>query len=124
MKNYELRLFNRVLIDGSARQVEMITKSKIGYHKKPNEDRMHYVRICEVRPVPITKELLTSIGFEEDSNGYYRIKSGAIRLILIDFKHHWQMLKDDGFSVNTFYVNWLHELQNIYYYITSKELKV
>ena len=53
-------------------QVASITKKKIGYHIKPNESRMHYVRLCEVEPIPITAELLEKNGFSErtDVNGY------------------------------------------------------
>ena len=32
-------------------QLASITRKKIGYHLKPNETRMHYVRLCEVEPI-------------------------------------------------------------------------
>lgn len=44
-------------------QVANITKKKIGYHIKPNEPRMHYVRTCEVEPIPLTPEILEKNGF-------------------------------------------------------------
>ncbi|MDD6017140.1 MAG: hypothetical protein PUC18_12860 [Prevotellaceae bacterium] len=44
-------------------QVASITKKKIGYHIKPNEPRIHYVRLCEVNPIPLTPEILEKNGF-------------------------------------------------------------
>lgn len=52
-------------------KVASITKKKIGYHIKPNEPRMHYVRVCEVEPIPLTPETLVKNGFsfdEEETN--------------------------------------------------------
>ena len=43
-------------------QVASITKKKIGYHIEPNESRMHYVRLCEVEPIPHTTEILEKNG--------------------------------------------------------------
>ena len=45
-------------------QVANITKKKIGYHIKPKEPYMHYVRACEVEPIPLTPEILEKNGFE------------------------------------------------------------
>lgn len=45
-------------------QVASITKKKIGYHIRPNEPRMHYVRLCEVNPIPLTEEILRKNGWE------------------------------------------------------------
>ncbi len=49
-------------------RVEQITKRKIGYHAEPRESRMHYLRINEVQPIPITAEILKTNEFEKVQN--------------------------------------------------------
>lgn len=44
-------------------KVESITKKKVGYHIKPNECHMHYVRLRECKPIPLIKIHLTKNGF-------------------------------------------------------------
>lgn len=44
-------------------KIESATKKKIGYHKEAGESRMHYVRLCEVEPIPLTAEILEKNGF-------------------------------------------------------------
>lgn len=45
-------------------RVASITKKKIGYHLRPGEPRMHYVRLCEVQPIDITDNILRKNGWE------------------------------------------------------------
>ena len=44
-------------------KVESITKKKVGYHAEPNEHRMHYLRLSECKPIPLTPEILERNGF-------------------------------------------------------------
>ena len=59
-------------------KVESITKKKVGYHAEPNEHRMHYLRLSECKPIPLTPEILEKNGFEKVYDKYklpnYRIK--------------------------------------------------
>ena len=52
-----------VLVDGTPRQIQAITKKKIGYHRKENEPRLYYARLRDVEPIEITEALLCKIGF-------------------------------------------------------------
>lgn len=61
-------------------KVASITKRKIGYHIKDDEPRMHYVRLCEVEPIPLTAEILKKNGFEESE----RFRSTTFRLFVKD----------------------------------------
>lgn len=65
IRGEELCIGDFVLIQGKVRKVESITKKKIGYHVTPT-DSLHYARLCEVSPIPITKEILKSSGFVEN----------------------------------------------------------
>ena len=61
----ELQIGDWVLVQGKPRKVEAITKRKIGYHVTPT-DQLHYARLPELEPIPITKEILKSSGFVEN----------------------------------------------------------
>lgn len=52
-----------VLVEGTPRKVEAITKKKIGYHRKENEPRLYYARLHDVEPIELTEDLLYKIGF-------------------------------------------------------------
>lgn len=65
IKATELQIGDFVLIDGTPRKVEAITKKKIGYHRKENEPRLYYARIRDVEPIEITEEVLVKSGFGE-----------------------------------------------------------
>lgn len=72
IKNSELMLGDYVLVSGTPRKVEMITKNKIGYHINPQtDDRLHYARLRDVEPIEITEEFLTKNGYREDNSGLY-----------------------------------------------------
>lgn len=49
-------------------RVEQVTKRKVGYHAEPGENRMHYLRLNEVQPIPLTPERLEWNGFEKVQN--------------------------------------------------------
>ena len=51
-------------------RVEQITRKKVGYHAEPNECGMHYLRLSECEPVPLTVKRLELIGFEKVQNLY------------------------------------------------------
>ncbi len=42
--------------------VEQITKKKVGYHAEPCECRMHYLRLSECQPIPLTADILNKNG--------------------------------------------------------------
>ena len=63
IKATELQIGDWVLVDGTPRKVEAITKKKIGYHRKENEPRLYYARLRDVEPIDITEELLVKSGF-------------------------------------------------------------
>ena len=58
-------LFYRGQYNAFPFRVEQITKKKVGYHAEPNETRMHYLRLCECQPIPLTSEILEKNGFEK-----------------------------------------------------------
>lgn len=63
IKATELQIGDFILVDGTPRKVEAITKKKIGYHRKENEPRLYYARLREVEPIPLDEELVLKLGF-------------------------------------------------------------
>lgn len=61
MKASELSIGDIVLVNNEKREVESITKHKIGYHLYKNECNMHYVRLCEIQPLFVHKQELMNI---------------------------------------------------------------
>ena len=55
IKATELMIGDWVLVSGTPRRVESITKKKIGYHINPQTDkRLYYARLHDVEPVEVT----------------------------------------------------------------------
>lgn len=55
IKATELQIGDYVLVSGTPRRVESITKKKIGYHINPQTDkRLYYARLHDVEPVEVT----------------------------------------------------------------------
>ena len=62
-RGYQLMIGDWVLVDGTPRKVEAITKKKIGYHRKENEPRLYYARLHDVEPIPLDETLVLKLGF-------------------------------------------------------------
>ena len=63
IKATELEIGDFVLVDGTPRKVEAITKKKIGYHRKEKEPRLYYARLHDVDPIPLDEKLVLKLGF-------------------------------------------------------------
>lgn len=65
IKATELMIGDWVLVSGTPRRVEAITKKKIGYHINPHTDnRLYYARLHDVEPIKVTHALLQKV-FEQ-----------------------------------------------------------
>ena len=72
MKATEIMIGDRLAYRGQFAafdfRVEQVTKQKVGYHAEPGENRMHYLRLNGVQPIPLTPEILEWNGFEKVQN--------------------------------------------------------
>ena len=72
MKATEIMIGDRLAYRGQFAafdfRVEQVTKQKVGYHAEPGENRIHYLRLNEVQPIPLTPEILEWNGFEKVQN--------------------------------------------------------
>lgn len=62
MKPEELQIYDWVLINDTPHQVKQITQKKVGYHRIPYN--LDYARLVDVKPIPITAEILEMNGFK------------------------------------------------------------
>jgi hypothetical protein len=136
IKATELMIGDWVLVSGTPRRVESITKKKIGYHINPQTDnRFYYARLHDVEPIELTEDLLKKIGFWRDLKIHfvyacrdyidgtyewsadYLIKEGLLK-ITVDKTYH--PLRDDNDLNCVLYPNlmveakYLHELQHAF----------
>jgi hypothetical protein len=123
----ELMIGNLVLIglkSGSGRKVE----SRIGVYdleriiERPESTTFTY------EPIPITEEwLINKAGFEETYNSKYRKRFDHKVYNFIGFDFSYMEDKSmEGFRYwgNFINIQYVHQLQNIYFALTQKELEI
>lgn len=109
MKPEELQIYDWVLINDTPHQVKQITQKKVGYHKVPYS--LDYARLVDVKPIPITAEILEKNGFKKEYYYYnlYEENGGHLQY----YPHEWRLdrwYKDDIlFRCNCHYVNQLQQ---------------
>ena len=69
MKTSELMLSDYLFYKGEMCRIKVasITKKKVGYHIKDNENRMHYARLCDCEPILVTTEILEKNDFIDNN---------------------------------------------------------
>ncbi len=123
MKANELMIGNLVKYQSKIIKIEQITKRKVGYHIQANEHRMHYVRLCEVEPIPITEELLSMNGFTSNGLAQFYIHLNdeyetAIRTGVLDGNRYVVFIESKKYydfyciEVTNHNIYYLHEFQN------------
>lgn len=107
---YKFMYNDWVMVDGKFYQIQSWTKKKIGIHKTPTA--MSYVRLHDVQPIILTKDILLMNGFQEIDNyqGYasyynYTDKAG----VQFNGKCFYVVLNN---VIRT--ITYLHELQHMY----------
>jgi hypothetical protein len=115
MKSTELRIGNLVEFDnGTDYELIEITAEDL----KHIESGVYF-------PIPLTSEWLLKMGFEDDSYGNYRkyITEYAWFTVSIDRKTGAirEYVSIDYYEINP-PCEYVHQVQNIYYYLTGKEL--
>lgn len=140
MKPEELRIGNWVKYRGEPAKVEQLRVNCLGI---ANSDVL--VDYNEIEPIELTEEVLLKIGFYKKSIGdelyrYYKEVCIDNYNYLFDFavipKDEYAGLKvtraeneddEDDYYSAIFYndnIKYLHELQNAYYLMANKELKI
>lgn len=136
MKTNELRLGNVVRYNNQIVKVSGIHYTTIEFGEVGND--WHCTgNLAEVQPIELTEELLVKIGFE-DRKGYFNYSRvfddennycDSIHIyycpMLEHFKFTYDKVKaDDLQTMDLYNIKYLHQLQNAYYLLTGKELKI
>lgn len=138
MKAAELRIGN--LFDYEGQTVYLLNilsndKSDFGYFKDSVGFLRNYKDEDCPKPIPLTEEWLLKFGFEyklftvPDGDGVYRKKQAPNK----EYFTHPQLNKDwtfylpyriMQFSNGSSYTEHVHQLQNLFYWLTGKELEL
>jgi hypothetical protein len=122
---YELRLGNRILVNGNIQQVSMITTKKIftvDTEESIEQETSEY-SLEKVEPVPLTDAVLKECGFlYHDYFKFWQLVTTGIRSemdISPDFEVIDFMRKPIIKKLAS-----LHQLQNVYFMLKGRELKL
>lgn len=119
MKANELRIGNLVNRLGETTKITAIQTIDVGGIGYVSTLKSGAITTSQIEPIPLTEEILLKCGFEIFPWGYV-IKSSndfGIRLNLKSFVY-----EVSGNSAVK--VNYLHQLQNLYFSLTGEELKI
>ena len=123
MKAEELRIGNTIKINGIV--VNIDSRTLFDWNDR---------RVKE--PIPLTTEWLLKFGFEKDEdfgnwhlNDYeiFSIRNDRFRIFSAGVKEgsvHWYNGSSDDYYSSTKKIQYVHQLQNLYYALTGEELTI
>ena len=115
MQANELRINNLIAVKGFCVKVSKETFKHI-------EDG----KVLEAEPIPLTEEWLIKFGFEKSIDEYWTIDGSSLWWLLSKSKNVGIKLMDNEvFGVmNRYKIEYVHQLQNLYFALTGKELTI
>jgi len=127
MKANELRINNYVLARGAQAQIKAVDETHASYVKKHliGEDR---IPLKFIKPIPLTEKWLVKFGFEVTKGKFFDEIYGILNKKDVVFEY-WL---DGDMYINGMTeesllipkeINYVHELQNLYFAHTGEELK-
>lgn len=128
MKISELRIGNYIHTKGG----ELCTIFQLCSEDEKIKDKINYINIDEFKPIPIDLEWLEEFGFEYWGKTEW-LEDRFVLHNVIDGTGNFEIFKnDDGkFTANSDFdlvcwadLKYVHQLQNIYFSINGKELKL
>ena len=114
----ELRIGNWVFHNGKPLKITNVLNWCVNMEfGEASGDRNDEINIDEISPFPVTKEVLVQCGFEISPWGYVRKSLNDFGVIL--------NLRTFSYEVsgnNSVKIQYLHQLQNLYFALTGEEL--
>ena len=122
MKVEELRLNNYVysgvrMVKVKSIHTESVLKDEVSIYIELNENLSHYcVSMYDIKPIELTEEILLKCGFVKCSyiDNHYNVLGMVI----------WNCNGMFICNKNGVQLKYLHQLQNLYFALTSKELEI
>lgn len=106
----QLQIGDYVLVSGTLRRVESITKKKIGYHINPQTDkRLYYARLHDVEPISISSIKRKEYGFLVNEEIQIEAEVSVLDLS-IDSLCYFSNILGESLILRSYYV---HSLQHI-----------
>lgn len=128
MKNIHLKTNNIVLHNGSIKTIDGIVRGHVCFVEDVKNEKEYGPWCCldEVEFIPITYRYLGKMGFElqvlnDDDIPIYILTDNGYNFY-IDFIT--LQPTEPGFPISKVKIEYVHQLQNLYYAITGKELTI
>jgi hypothetical protein len=113
MKIQELRINNLLLRRGFFENVVTISKNKVNGSN-----------ITEFKPIELTPEILEKCGFIKQENGWYKFNILEDYINLYFERLTKTELSISGLGIKMPHIQYLHQLQNLYFALTGEELEI
>lgn len=89
------------------------------------------IGLCDCKPIHLTEQWLNELGFIKDDNGNYLIGLQTHYLELLPSNGYWyptyvqapEMSHENEQRVSTNRIEFVHELQNLFFALTGRELE-
>lgn len=121
MESKELRIENLVTYYGRVVSITGITEE----HPFIYLITADYLDWDEIEPIPLTEEWLLKFGFEKTKHDFYDLKipkGVSAKLTMNNSFNSFQVCQSGyGFNVE---LNYVHQLQNLYFALVGKELTI
>ena len=114
MKTTDLRIGNKVAVNGFEMEVVALFTDTVYLDFKGNEGGVWEEKIEDIEAIPITKELLLSLGAVDISKDFPRFNLKGIQINYVNGM--WIEY------VSRVEITGLHHLQNIFYFRMTEEL--
>ncbi len=123
MKATELRIGNWVEIQGLESKIILVDTEGCICENEYCEDFENNNITQNLQPIPLTEEWLTRFGFSLGYDGWYSIcMPSGIFLAIEEDMYEVTVGQGVDFSHTLIELNYVHQLQNLYYALTGEEL--
>jgi hypothetical protein len=121
LKPQDLRIGNYINYEFTTHVVAELHEDKLIHHWRNSMVDGYVTKYYQILSIPLTHTELEKLGFEEKEKGYFRDSNFFLAEIGEDF---WLCELIEGNKVVRFAkVDFVHELQNMFYFFTKQELK-
>lgn len=116
----ELRIGNLFAMNDFPMYVEAIFRDTVYLNFEGNEGDVWEEDIKDLVPIPLTEEILLKAGFEKDIESlFYRNN-----FIIGKTKTRWAFYHNGLMGGELVRIDFLHELQNLFFALTGEEIKI
>jgi len=120
LKPQDLRIGNYINYEFTTHVVAELHEDKLVHHWWNYVSEGYVTKYSLILSIPLTHNELEKLGFSKEENGYFADSNFFLTEINQEF---WLCELIDDKLIYYSKIDFVHELQNIYYFFTKKELK-